>query len=1755
MKKSNKRFLSLFVALGLVLSSGLNNGIGKVKAAEVGSNVSVTKAAQSASREMSSSHGQNWRNQKYGNPGNFDDNKPVANQNENVRVIVQLEDKPAVERKNANVSTVKSAQEAIKAQVKSKTGAVARNTYGYLVNGFSTTVKRSDIPKIEAIPGVKKVTEAKVYYPDLTYAKSLTQVYDTWKDYGIKGEGMVVAVIDTGIDASHKDMKLTDPSKAKIKDIKNSSESVFTAKVPYGHNFADQNDVVKDLTSSMHGMHVSGIVGANASNQEVLDLQGVQGVAPECQLLAMKVFSNDPNNTGAYSDDIVAAIEDSVLHGADVINMSLGSNAAFQDPDDPEQMAIKNATDKGTLVVVSAGNSEYSTYPYKIAGMPDTGLVGAPGLAHDSLQVASYENTNVTCPALSYTNGDASGAMCYFTSEISPVGVLNGQYDMVDCIYGRSSDFQGKDLKGKIALIQRGGTGSAGFLEKKQLAQAAGAAGVIIYNDAARGDAYVSMVTDTSIKIPAIFIGNTDGAYLLKNIATTKIAFKDGVVKSVVNTAANDMSDFTSWGPTPNLDFKPEIAAPGGNIYSTVNNNKYESMSGTSMAAPHTTGGEALILQAIKKANPSLTGRALVDFAKANAINTSTTLMDKAHPTVPYSPRRQGAGLLQIENAIKNTVTVLDNSNNAAVALKEIGNTTTYTLNLKNYGGKDVTYTLGNIGGVLTEQGKTINTMTYDVKIGGATISYSSPTVTVPANGSASVDVTVSLPKGFATEQFVEGFVKFTANDTSVPSLVSPFIGFYGDWSKQPVIDAPLWDTDNAVWGESTLLTKNADGKYYYLGWLGQDDSGYPVIDPSKIAISPNGDGYNDNVTPKFTFFRNAKEMQVVVLDSDKKVISQVALDANIRKNLLGDPDDPGYKISNDWTWNGTIYNAATGKYEIPKDGQYYLNYVTKVDIENAKPQDYIVPVQIDTTAPEVAITSASVASNTTYHLTWTAEDKGSGLDYMSLIVNGQEQEGLPISYADGVFSCDITLAPNVVNNVQLAAVDFANNVTAKNINVREGNIPFSLTIDNLDSGISVDSSTVTVTGKVSFKPASLKVYGVDAVINDDLTFSAAISLKEGVNYVSFDAKDFDGSTLASYSRKVYCDTVAPVLTLTSPVINQDGKAYTNTNTIKVSGTASDNTLGYKFYLNGEQKFVVSLDGTQGSEATSRSFEYTVPVTNNSFVEVRLVDLFGHTTVKNINVVVDKDAPVITVSGVEDGKSYNTDVKPVISANEGQVISTLDGKTYDNSVISAEGKHELVVTASDLAGNTATYKVDFTIDKTAPTITITGIENGKTYNKEVTPQISANEGRVTSTLDGKAYDNSPVAAEGKHELEVTAVDSVGNTSTSKIEFTIDKTAPIITVTGVEDGKSYNNDVTPQISANEGQITSTLDGNAYNNSAVTAEGKHELEITAVDKAGNTATKKLSFTVDKTAPIISIKSVENEKSYDNVAKPEVSVSEGTFTMTLDGKQYTGAAISAAGDHELVISAKDEAGNTAEASIRFTVSAVLSGSSAGAAAQAIANSNDKQVKVVLNDTTKIDKSIFTAVAGQDKKVSFTVNTNNAEVTWTFDAKDIDPANIKDIDLSLNVQAPSKDLIGKIDANAQILSFKDNGVLPAPALLKIKLDPTKVDFTKPIYFYYYNPATKSTEVIAGPLTPDKDGYVEVTIKHCSDYFFSNGNGQAASGSTSGGTVTTIPKTGSMFDMNILLGIGLLLIASGALFAKHPRGTRNMTKNGDKDK
>ena len=617
-------------------------------------------------------------------------NDPEIDANESVKVIIVMEGESIIQNNGAAVLDLETEQQMdqmemmqqyvvalIEEDVLDGEELEVNYNYTWLLNGIATQVPYGAIEEIEALDGVERVLIQPVYSvcettesvadPMTSSDGEMIGRESAWAQ-GYTGEGMKIAVIDTGLDIDHQNFqalgedKLTDTSAdvdtvgAVLSQLNASSriegltvEDVYhSTKVPYGFNYCDDNlDITHDNDSQGdHGTHVAGIAAAN----KVEDSE-VVGVAPDSQLYIMKVFGA---NGGAYSEDILAALEDALMLDADVINMSLGSPAGFTSSNYEEVNEIYNRVmETDTVLCVSAGNNYNSGYAnnwgtnMNLTENPDNGVLGSPGTYTSSFTVASVENWMVETVYI-----DADGYRIVYTSgsNSSAAGItsLTGEYEFVVVPgNGEEADYEGLDVTGKVALVQRG---VISFADKHMIAESKGAVACIVYNNVST--AFGMDLTGSTATIPCVSISMEAGLYLAaaqeENPELT-LSFPDEV-GPVPNEDAYEMSDFSSWGVAPDLSLEPDITAPGGNIYSTIDNGEYGLMSGTSMSSPNVAGMAALVMQYVKENfDESTDYRALVQNL---LMSTADPLSYDEESGLDYSPRSQGSGLANVFGAV-----------------------------------------------------------------------------------------------------------------------------------------------------------------------------------------------------------------------------------------------------------------------------------------------------------------------------------------------------------------------------------------------------------------------------------------------------------------------------------------------------------------------------------------------------------------------------------------------------------------------------------------------------------------------------------------------------------------------------------------------------------------------------------------------------------------------------------------------------------------------------------------------------------------------------------------------------------------------------------------------------------------------------------------------------------------------------------------------------------------------------------------------
>lgn len=397
--------------------------------------------------------------------------------NEVVRAMVVTDVPAAVEQagnadytaavQSAESKTLRS-QESIIRQARRITGNSVINQTGYLVSAFSMNMTRSQMKQVAALDGVVSVSEVTSYQARMTTAKDMTSAMELWKaeNGGNTGEGIVVAVIDSGVNYSHPDMQMRQD--ARLKYTKADMEAkiaalgygkYYTDKVPFGFSYVDEDDINNRQVT--HGLHVSGIVAANGDQEN----GGVVGVAPDAQIFAMQVFGDTGS---AYNDDIIRAVEDSVKLGADILNLSLGGTAGFYSDADYLQKALAYAEENGAVVCVAAGNDGTSASDTGVNtndwGVIDTGTVSNPATYPGALSVASVGNSMLRGKSVTITSGEDtvySGVVTDFSqgnhtdwTSLGEVPILEFGYgDLLEDIFPKLSTLPEGPY---VALVQRG---------------------------------------------------------------------------------------------------------------------------------------------------------------------------------------------------------------------------------------------------------------------------------------------------------------------------------------------------------------------------------------------------------------------------------------------------------------------------------------------------------------------------------------------------------------------------------------------------------------------------------------------------------------------------------------------------------------------------------------------------------------------------------------------------------------------------------------------------------------------------------------------------------------------------------------------------------------------------------------------------------------------------------------------------------------------------------------------------------------------------------------------------------------------------------------------------------------------------------------------------------------------------------------------------------------------------------------------------
>ena len=789
-----------------------------------------------------------------------------------------------------------------------------RGEFDTLWNGLSVTADADSLTKLASSQVVTAIFPVGIIEapdlpegtidPDLFTAIGMTGADIAQSELGFTGEGVKVGIIDTGVDIDHPALGGGGTP---------GSTAFPSERVPLGYDFVgdDYNADPSGPTYQPkpfpdenpddcqgHGTHVAGIVGADGGEG------GIKGVAPGVTFGAYRVFGCGGSTE---SDIMLHAMEKSLDDGMDVVNLSIGS--AFSSwAEYPTSQATDALAREGVIVVASIGNEG------------DMGLhaAGSPGVGLDTIGVGSVDNVaymssmflDKNDEEIPYVEADAAPAPTSGTVDAVAVAAP-GTPTAIACGTDPFTAEEKAAIAGNWVLIQRG---TCSFYEKSYNGQQAGAAGVILYNNAP-GVINPTVAGDPPVTVPVVMISNSDGAALVSDAmanGSTPITWT-AETTSAPNPTGGLMSGFSSYGTSADMRVKPDLAAPGGSIYSTYPLEKapYASLSGTSMASPHVAGAAALMLEADPTLTPGQTKEKLQNSAKPLPFNLAPAAgLDVVH--------KQGAGMIHVDKAIEADVELTPGMIQLGQQLP--GVSSTHSVTLTNSGDAEKTFAVGSETSVATYG--TANDFYYDYA--DADVSVSADSVTVPAGGTATVDVTITSPAADEDGMgaIFGGYVTFTADEES---YAVTFGGSANDLQTVEVL-ADMVNEDGSTALELPVLAQ-LESCAYFLGIDCVDEDGSWDIFPEGGATFTMVDG--DVPSVAIHFEHQARKMVWTAYAANADGTKGEALGVVSELDYLSKSGTRnGIGV---WTWDGKTVGANGAREDVASG-----DYIIEIDVTKA---------------------------------------------------------------------------------------------------------------------------------------------------------------------------------------------------------------------------------------------------------------------------------------------------------------------------------------------------------------------------------------------------------------------------------------------------------------------------------------------------------------------------------------------------------------------------------------------------------------------------------------------------------------------------------------------------------------------------------------------------------------------------------------------------------------------------------------------------
>ncbi|MEP6715475.1 MAG: S8 family serine peptidase, partial [Terriglobia bacterium] len=663
---------------------------------------------------------------------------------------------------------IEAAQQSLRGELEGRRFTVT-GSVSTLLNAVFVAAPESRVAELKSLPGVIDVVRLHKYTPQLNQATQILNSTAAWTAVGgmsNAGAGIKIAILDSGIDQMHpslQDNALPMPAGFPKCGMQSDCANFTSNKVIVARSYVRQLSVgtgvidpatsrADDYSARDHSGHGTAVATAAAGTTSTGSVT-INGMAPKAWVGSYKIFGSPQVNDTTTDAEIIAALDDAVNDGMDIVTMSVGGppstgpldtgpvcgNAAGV-PCDLSAYAFEMAAQKGVLILVSAGNSGDSS----LYRSPSLNTIQSPADAPSVIAVGGTTNSHGFTPGVKLSGSAVPSNLNLVTAQQTDAGSNYGAFSggLIDVATVGSdglacSALPADTLLGNFAFILRGG---CNFSVKMQNAVDAGAAGVIFYDTPSDSSYPFSPSGLSSFAEPAVLISNADGMNLKSFLASNPgyLATIDPASFEVAVSPSSQFVYYSSIGPALGTNaIKPDVIAPAGggkhgdliymgsqtydplgDVYSSTG---YVAAAGTSFAAPLTAGAAALVKQSHPGYSAAQIKSALVNTASQDVISddsgASTTILET------------GGGKVATDLAIKTNVTIVPSTLSFG-ALTAGSLPKTQALTITNTGTSAVNLTLAVV--------------TAGAVTAAAAVAVDKPALALAAGASATVNVTLS---------------------------------------------------------------------------------------------------------------------------------------------------------------------------------------------------------------------------------------------------------------------------------------------------------------------------------------------------------------------------------------------------------------------------------------------------------------------------------------------------------------------------------------------------------------------------------------------------------------------------------------------------------------------------------------------------------------------------------------------------------------------------------------------------------------------------------------------------------------------------------------------------------------------------------------------------------------------------------------------------------------------------------------------------